>query len=199
MGRRLTAVSEGIKSIVDSEICVIIMMGEHGEQSIQSNLESYTNLDNVLNQFEKRKSMMMVRDDQVQETKPPTQIREIKATEIFVNKESLKEKFKKENLFLKTKESKLTEQELWKKDRKSLFENKEEMLERAIKEEQESRKNPLKLLEVYIKRIQRLCNKLLKVDLIAAGREAPGQKVDQQVDSVQVPDLDFHRDIFPGQ
>lgn len=161
--RALSKVNEGIKSIVNGEMCVIIMMGEHGEQSIQSNLESYYNLDTVLNEFEKRKSAVFERggEDSVAEAKPV--IREIKAQEIFVNKEALREKNRKEQLFLQNKGNRLVNDEIWNRDRKVAPEDKEELLEKALKEEKRSRRNPLKLLEVYIKRIQRLCNKLLKV------------------------------------
>lgn len=173
------------------------MMGEHGEQSIQSNLESYTNLDNVLNQFEKRKSTIFERESEIEETKKVTQIKEIESKQIFVNKKSLQEKIQKEDLFLKTKGGKLADQQIWNKDRKSLFENKEDLLERALKEEKESRKNPLKLLEVYIKRIQRLCNKLLQVSLTPVGRQKTDQELDKQVDFIKISDFDFHCNFVP--
>jgi hypothetical protein len=151
------------------------MMGEHGEQSIQSNLESYNNLDNILNQYEKRKSNVFGQklsrvseesEEDIRETKQDDQIKEIKVKEIFVNSESLKKKNQKDKIFLNTDGGKIIENDIWNKDTKlNDYEENEVLFEKALKEEKKSRKNPLKLLEVFIKRIQRLCNKLLEVKI----------------------------------
>jgi hypothetical protein len=164
-------VNEGLKSIANGDLCVMIMMGEHGEQSIQSNLESYNNLDAILNDFEKRKSNIFrsnrsnVHLETINETiEEEKSIREIEAKELFVNKLSLENKKKKDNLFIPNQEKGLNFDDLLKnKENPANLEEKENLFEKALKEEKQSRKNPLKLLEVFIKRIQRLCNKILQV------------------------------------
>lgn len=159
-GEGVTEVNEGIKSIVNGDICVIIMVGEHGEQSIQTNLESYNNLDNILNEFEKRKSTIFLNKDNDSKIE---EVKEIKAKEIFVNKKSLEEKKKKDKIFINNIKHKVDESDFLDTNKANDLESKELLFENALKEEKKSRKNPLKLLEVFIKRIQRLCNKLLEV------------------------------------
>lgn len=146
-------------------------MGEHGEQTIQSNLESYNNLDNFLKEFEKRKSNIFDRDDiKVKEKnqkpkQPEEEIKEIKVKEIFVNSKTLKAKNKKDQIFVKNIDFKVEDETLWSQEDEKSFtlETDEERLEKAIKEEKNSRRNPLVLLEVFIKKIQRLCDKLMRV------------------------------------
>lgn len=158
---------------MNGDICVIIMMGEHGEQSIQSNLESYNNLDSILVDFERRKSNVFGKSNRRLETIDETlneskeqEIREIKAKELFVNQDSLNQKNKKNNMFIPNIQENLKFDELITQNAPlSDLELKEKLFENALKDEKRSRKNPLKLLEVFIKRIQRLCNKLLKVKM----------------------------------
>ena len=148
-------------------------MGEHGEQSIQSNLESYNHLDNILNEYEKRKSNVFGQDlsrvteqeeENIKESKEDTKIKEIKVKEIFVNEVTLKEKNQKEQFFLNTGGGNAIRYDILNKEPNlNNYEDNEVLFEKALKAEKKSRKKPLKLLEVFIKRIQRLCNKLLEV------------------------------------
>ena len=149
-------VNEGIKSIVNNELCVIIMMGEHGEQSIQSNLESYNHLDNILNEYEKRKSNVFGQDlsrvteqeeEDIKESKENSKIKEIKVKEIFVNKVTLKEKNQKEQFFLNTGGGNAIRYDILNKEPNlNNYEDNEVLFEKALKAEKKKQEKTIKTI-----------------------------------------------------
>ena len=130
-------------------------MGEHDENSIQSNIESYNNLDKFLNEMERKRSFCKSQRS-FTDAQPKKKIQTLYTSpkmEIIKNKN---------HNFLKP-ESRTSF--FMDKEKKKIFTN-EEKFENAVKAEVQSRKNPLKVLELYIKRIKRLCTKLKEVNLI---------------------------------
>ena len=128
------------------------MMGEHDENSIQTNIESFYNLDKLLNEFEKKRSFI----------KPSTR----QADNSFENEGEIKSLYKSPKMVERTNKNQgFLHTVTTPKFNNPLdeLEQNEEKFENALKEEKNNRKNPLKLLEIFIKRIQRLCSKLEQV------------------------------------
>ena len=156
------AVEEGIDSILRRETCVVIMMGEQDENSIQTNLESYNNLDQIIKDLEKTRSFISIaptnRLAQNNLAKAPLEVPNVKT--IFTS-QKLIEKNKRDKMFLETRKKPSISVEV-----DDPIEKIDQQLEEAIKDELKSRRNPLKLLGIYINRIKRLCDKLKHVGLL---------------------------------
>ena len=139
------------------------MMGEQDENSIQTNLESYNNLDRLLKDLEKSRSFISTNNftnklGQNKDLQTPKHVPNVKT--IFTSKKLI-EKNQKDQMFLNTRKKPSISEEV----PDDPIEKMDKQLEEAIHNELKSRKNPLKLLGVYINRIKRLCNKLKQVTL----------------------------------
>ena len=128
------------------------MMGEHDENSIQTNIESFYNLDKLLNEFEKRRSFVKTNSRYTENSFEKG--REIKS---LYKSPKMVERNNKYQGYLRTTTDPKS------RNPSDELERNEENFENALKEERNSRKNPLKMLETFIKRIQRLCDKLEQV------------------------------------
>lgn len=128
-------------------MCLVVMMGEHGEVSLQSNLESFKNLDKLMNELEKRKSFMKT---DTSNSKP-----------IRTN---FKESFNKNNNNNYKQNSSQDSNNVSIMNLKPSGDDRDQdKFEQALKNELSSRNNPLRQLEIYISRVKRLCRKLDKV------------------------------------
>jgi hypothetical protein len=125
-------------------MCLVVMMGEHGEVSLQSNLESFKNLDKLMNELEKRKSFMM--NDTY--NKKPTRTNFKEPSNIYTNNDSFPGW---NDVSIMNPHS-------------SSGDKDQDKFEQALKNELSSRKNPLRQLEIYISRVKRLCRQLDRVN-----------------------------------
>lgn len=136
------------------------MMGEQDENSIQTNLESYNNLDQIMKDLEKTRSFISEaptnRLTKNNLAKAPLEVQNVKT--IFTSKKLI-EKNKRDKMFLETRNKPSISVE------EDPIEKMDQQLEEAIKDELKSRRNPLKLLGIYINRVKRLCDKLKHVGL----------------------------------
>ena len=117
-------------------MCLVIVLGEQGEGSLQTNLESFNNLDKMMNDIEKKKSFMMGDTSNVNFLNGNSNIKSNNESGVFNNSNRNMDP------------SQLRDQDKF---------------EIALKEELNSRKDPFRQLEIFISRIKRLCHKLDKV------------------------------------
>lgn len=156
-------VEEGIQAILRREVCVIIMMGEQDENSIQTNLESYNNLDKLLKDLEKSRSFISTNNftNKLGQQNNFEGVQKVPNVKTIFTSKKLIEKNEKDKMFLNTRKKPSISEEVV----EDPIEKMDKQLEEAINNELKSRKNPLKLLGVFINRIKRLCNKLKQVIL----------------------------------
>lgn len=138
------------------EICVIIMMGERGQENIQTNLESFVNLQKLTETINLKKSSVIIKPGGKNTPRnvflsDPTKFKsssEIKSKTLVDNTWNLSD-----IKFLKNKKNTQT------------LNKEEQQFEEALNQEKERRENPLDILGDYILRIQTLCKRLMKVNL----------------------------------
>ena len=126
-------------------------MGEHGEENLQSNLESFINLKNLNNFIDSKKSI--ISNSRLKEKNEKNKIK--KPSNKFKSSSSLKIDGKIEEPDFEI--SEFNSSNL----KNNIFINKKDKeLEKVLKKEEKRRKNPLNILSNYIKRIKELCKRL---------------------------------------
>ena len=133
---------------------MIILMGERGQENIQSNLESFLNLQKMrmkidLSKSETNKKKLKSKKKKVDNYNQKT---------IFNSTSSIPKKFIKEpDLSISEKEMDHIQNGV---------DDNEKRFEETLRRETERRENPLDLLGSFVKRIKSLCDNLQKVKLV---------------------------------
>lgn len=147
----------GIESILKGEVCVIILMGERGQENIQSNLESFLNLQKLTKKIDLNNSNSV-------KNKPVTRQSQIHGKP---KKSNFKSTTCIRTKSIEEPELSISEINVEYGLRDSDIDRNEKRFEETLKKETKRRDNPLDLLSRHIKSIKSLCDRLAKVVLEA--------------------------------
>ena len=146
----------GVRSILNREVCIFILMSEHGEENIQTNIESFANLEKMARNIDLKKSTI--------KTKISAPLKEeknvIRKPTFFKSSTSIKAVSDLEPSFVPQQ-----------KNSASLEMTEEErQFERALKQERNRRKNPLDLLGEFITKTKEASERLAEVGLTRSSK-----------------------------
>ena len=142
---------------MNNEVCLIILMSENGDEIVQSNIESFGNLEQLSKNIDLKKSGVFNQATQF------SKVLQVNNTnpKFFKSSSSIRSKAKvlDDHSFENLNYSQV-------QPKKIMFNEKEKEFEKALKRETKRRKDPLKMLEIFIRKIQTFCRNLSKVDYV---------------------------------
>jgi effector-binding domain-containing protein len=139
---------------MDRELCIIILMGERGQENIQTNLESFVNLQKLSHVIDMKKSTNFSNNTPIKKTDATNTLDK----NTFRSSSSIKMKIKVDT------KSDLSEINTPKGS--YVLSEDEKQFEEVLKKETERRENPLDIIGDYVLHIQDLCKRLSKVSFI---------------------------------